>query len=243
MYNILGCTFCITLNTMKQTVYIPDDLLEQAQALLPSVNVSKLIQRGLAQLVDDFQGPIYADAGIDDVAGELERLRAHFANEAKDEYQRGYRKALRAADSLSLRLLEELAENHHDLKRALRPYVNGALQDAMNFEPISSAQVTELLENRVKIVPLQSKDGASPTASPWSWLSRLAEDLGSMADPVGVDEFSFNPTRAFLRGYGDALHDVWSSVEEGGGHRSRRDPKKYLADERGSTDSPNGDIS
>ncbi len=227
---------------MKQTVYIPDDLLEQAQALWPSVNVSKLIQRGLAQLVDDFQGPIYADAGIDDVAGELERLRAHFANEAKDEYQRGYRKALRAADSLSLRLLEELAENHHDLKRVLRPYVNGALQDAMNSEPISSAQVTELLENRVKIVPLQSKDRASRTASPWSWLNRLAEDLGSMADPIGFDEFSFNPTRAFLRGYGDALHDVWSSVEEGG-HQSRRDPKKDLADERESTDSPNGEIS
>ena len=196
------------------------------------------------QSPDYFEGVYFPDTYlIPDSETPLqvaERLRAHFVHQAKDEYQRGYRKALRAADSLSWRLIEELAENRHDLKRALRPYANGALQDALKTEPLSSAQVTELVENRAEKVSPPSKDGTSRTASPRSWLYRLAEDLGSMADPVGFDEFSFSPTRAFLRGYGDALHDVWSSVEEGG-HQSRRDSKNDIADEIERSDSPNGE--
>src|ERR1700677_1111958 len=132
---------------MRQTVYIQDELLQRAQALLPDVNPSQLVQRGLAQLLEDFQGPVYASTRLDAVAGDIERLRDHFALEAKSEYERGYRKALAAADALSWRLLEELAENHNDLKRVLRPYVNGATQDAMNGPSLSLEKVNELFEN------------------------------------------------------------------------------------------------
>jgi len=200
---------------MRQTVYIPDDLLERAQALLPDVNPSKLVQRGLAQLVEDFQGPVYANARLDAVASEIERLRDHFAVEAKDEYERGYRKALAAADSLSWRVLEELAENHNDLKRVLRPYVNGAAQEAIRGKPIPPERVDELFQNRVNDELDQSTENTKRKETPWSWLYRLAGDLGSMADPIGFDEYSFDPTRAFLRGYGDALYEVWAAVEEG----------------------------
>lgn len=200
---------------MRQTVYIPDDLLERAQALLPDVNPSKLVQRGLAQLVEDLQGPVYGNVRLDAVAIEIERLRDHFAVEAKAEYERGYRKALAAADSLSWRLLEELAENHNDLKRVLRPYVNGAAQEAIQGKPIPPVQVDDLFQNRVNDGRDQSTQNTGRKETPWSWLYRLAGDLGSMADPIGYDEFSFDPTRAFLRGYGDALYEVWAAVEEG----------------------------
>ena len=200
---------------MRQTVYIPDELLQRAQALLPEVNPSQLVQRGLAQLLEDFQGPVYASAPLDAVVDDIGRLRDRFALEAKAEYERGYRKALAAADSLSWRLLEELAVNHTDLKRVLRPYVNGATQDAINVPSISMEHVDELLQHaddRILEEPVQSLENEE---RPWAWLYRLARDLGSMADPIGFDEFSFDPTRAFLRGYGDALYAVWAAVEEG----------------------------
>jgi len=206
---------------MRQTVYIQDELLQRAQALLPDINPSQLVQRGLAQLLEDFQGPVYASARLDAVASDIERLRDHFALEAKAEYERGYRKALAAADSLSWRLLEELAENHNDLKRVLRPYVNGATQDAMNAPSISMEQVNELLENADNGKLEKSVQSADNEEKPWAWLYRLARDLGSMADPIGYDDFSFDPTRAFLRGYGDALYAVWAAVEEG------VDPSRY----------------
>jgi hypothetical protein len=199
-------------------VYIQDGLLQRAQALLPDINPSQLVQRGLAQLIEDLQGPVYARASIDEVASDIERLRDHFAIEAKAEYERGYRNALAAADSLSWRLLEELAENHNDLKRALRPFVNGALQDAMNAKPLSPEQVDELFRKKGEgetIQSPQSPQRAERSKTPWSWLYRLAEDLGSMADPIGYDQFAFDPTRAYVRGYGDALYEVWAAVEEG----------------------------
>jgi len=206
---------------MRQTVYIQDELLQRAQALLPEVNPSQLVQRGLAQLIEDLQGPIYGSTRLDAVASDIERLRDHFALEAKAEYESGYRKALAAADSLSWRLLEELAENHNDLKRVLRPYVNGATQDAMNAPSISIEQVNELLENAANGNLERSVQSADNEEKPWAWLYRLARDLGSMADPIGYDDFSFDPTRAFLRGYGDALYAVWAAVEEG------VDPARY----------------
>jgi len=210
-------------NLMRQTVYIPDDLLQRAQALLPDVNPSKLVQRGLARLVEDFQGPVYVNERLEAVASEIVRLRDHFAIEARAEYERGYRKALAAADSLSWRVLEELAENHNDLKRVLRPYLNGSLQDAMNAKPISPEQVDELLRKRDNDEPNRSTQNTERKETEWSWLERLAHDLGSIADPVGYDVYSFDPTRAFLRGYGDALYEVWAAVEEG------IDPSRHVA--------------
>jgi hypothetical protein len=200
---------------MRQTVYIQDDLLQRAQALLPDLNPSQLVQRGLAQLIGDLQGPIYATAPLHAVAKDLERLRDHFAVEAKAEYERGYRMALAAADSLSWRLLEELAGGHNDLKRVLRPYVNGYLQEAVQAKPLSEEQVDDLFLNMANEETSQPTQHLENEAKPWAWLSRLARDLGSMADPIGYDEYSFDPTRAYLRGYGDALYAVWVAVEEG----------------------------
>lgn len=199
----------------RQTVYIPDDLLQRAQTLLPNVNPSQLVQRGLAQLIENFHGPVYANVRPHAVASEIERLRDHFAVEAKDEYERGFRKALAVADSLSWRLLEELAENHNDLKRVLRPYVNGAAQESIHAKPLPPEEVHELFQNAFNGEPNQMTQYTERKETPWLWLYRLAGDLGSMADPIGFDEFSFDPTRAFLRGYGDALYEVWAAVEEG----------------------------
>jgi hypothetical protein len=55
-----------------------------------------------------------------------------------------------------------------------------------------------------------------------AWFAPLADDLGSLLDPVGFDRWSFTPTDPFLRGYQAALRDT-------GGTQPRRPP---LAEER-----------
>lgn len=42
------------------------------------------------------------------------------------------------------------------------------------------------------------------------YLTGLAEDIGSLIDPVGFDQFSFRPTEAFMNGYEAALREMWS---------------------------------
>jgi hypothetical protein len=41
----------------------------------------------------------------------------------------------------------------------------------------------------------------------------LVKRFGALLDPIGFDEYSFAPTRPFIRGYSAALLDAWASVE------------------------------
>lgn len=47
------------------------------------------------------------------------------------------------------------------------------------------------------------------------WFHKVAEDVGSKANPCGYDEFSSTKTRAFYRGYADGLRDAYIAVEHG----------------------------
>lgn len=46
------------------------------------------------------------------------------------------------------------------------------------------------------------------------WWEPLADDLGTVIDPIGFDRWSFTPTAAFVRGYEAALRDAWDAVEQ-----------------------------
>ena len=52
--------------------------------------------------------------------------------------------------------------------------------------------------------------GPEPFELP-AWFAPLANDLGSLLDPVGYDRWSFTPTDPFVRGYQAALRDVWAA--------------------------------
>jgi hypothetical protein len=53
----------------------------------------------------------------------------------------------------------------------------------------------------------QRAAGPGPFELP-AWFAPLADDLGSLLDPVGYDRWSFTPATPFLRGYQAALRDA-----------------------------------
>jgi hypothetical protein len=71
--------------------------------------------------------------------------------------------------------------------------------------------------------------------SPPGWLGSVGRTLGDLADPIGFDQFSFRPTRARVRGFGDALQAVWHDVDlHGLGLDSgRRETSRHGAAEAG----------
>jgi hypothetical protein len=54
---------------------------------------------------------------------------------------------------------------------------------------------------------------SSPQQPKWMW--KIAEDVGSIADPIGYDELSFRKTAAFEHGYDAALRAAYELVERG----------------------------
>lgn len=56
--------------------------------------------------------------------------------------------------------------------------------------------------------------GWDPLHAP-KWLSAVAKDLGSIADPIGFDETSFRRSSAFERGYADGLRAAYEAIERG----------------------------
>lgn len=80
---------------------------------------SKLVQRGLAQLVKDYHGPSTPPAAVtksQERSNDFETI----AHDPKDEDERGHRIVIAVADSLSSRLCEAPPETHNDLKRVFR---------------------------------------------------------------------------------------------------------------------------
>ena len=56
--------------------------------------------------------------------------------------------------------------------------------------------------------------GVKPGFDPPEWFARVANELGTLVDPIGFDQWSFTPTRAFVAGYEAALRDVWAALEQ-----------------------------
>ncbi len=102
---------------------------------------------------------------------------------ARREYRRGYRAAVStaaAAGAVVLPALGDTSSSEFDLCgwAAMR---KTALRDAAA--------------------------GPRPFRLP-AWFGPLADDLGSMLDPIGYDRWSFTPTEPFARGYQAGLRDA-----------------------------------
>ncbi|HEY2043451.1 MAG TPA: CopG family transcriptional regulator [Jatrophihabitans sp.] len=57
-------------------------------------------------------------------------------------------------------------------------------------------------------------DGWTDSKQP-TWMWKVAEDVGSIADPVGHDEFSFRKTSAYEHGYAAGLRAAYETIERG----------------------------
>lgn len=171
----------------KLTVYIPDNLLDQARSQHPTGNTSQLVQRGLECLVGG--SALYAQRPADADA-LLATVRERLTPAAAEEYQCGYRAALASVDEHFWPLLDDLARRGFDLVRWARDWTDGMGKAAAGLIP-----------------------GVASGFSPPEWWRPLARDLWSLVDPIGVDEFSGTRTQAFVRGYEAALRDAWNAVE------------------------------
>jgi hypothetical protein len=102
---------------------------------------------------------------------------------ARHEYRRGYRAAtstMAAAGDVAWPALGDPASEEFDLRRW-----------AATQQSALRAAAT----------------GTAPFRLP-AWFTQVADDLGSLLDPVGFDRWSFTPTDPFVRGYQAGLLDA-----------------------------------
>jgi hypothetical protein len=193
----------------RLSVYIPDELLERARARDESANVSQLVQSGLRLLVGSERvAPVYEDVP-EGSAVKLLELREHFLPLARVDYRAGYEIAQDAASCMPLQALDALARSGFDVERWIVPYRRGYGQELVD-RTISRRSETDA---KAPESGPSAEDGIA-SADYWRWLVRSAAALGDLADPIGFDEFSFTPSHARVRGYADALREVWSELEE-----------------------------
>lgn len=204
----------------RVTVWVPDELLDRARALNQSENTSQLVREGLQRLIgEETSLPSYArkpEQSFDRIVEVRDRLLA----EAREDYEFGYTIAIEAASAMPLHVINALVDSNFDLPAWLAPF-----ESALRHELIQGARLTagtdsltEILEE-IREDARASDDTASPSQDihrrdPWWWLWKSAEALGELADPIGYDRYGFTPTKPRLRGYADAMRELWAALEE-----------------------------
>jgi hypothetical protein len=105
----------------KLSLYIPDDLWQQARTVDPSLNQSQVAQRALQHWIET-RPAAGAQAFVPppDSVPVPEGLVARFASEAREQYQAAYRAAFQLAERISWRSLDELASRGWDWAAWLR---------------------------------------------------------------------------------------------------------------------------
>lgn len=162
----------------RLSIYLPNELEARAKALQPDTPTSQVVRAALERYIGNTDEPAYAQAP-DDVSDLLTAGVEHFKALATADYQEGYRAALKRLSDLDWFALAEFAKEGFDLHKWIRGRVDG---------------IQFLLGQNMSL------DQAMP-----KWLAKIANDLGSIGDPIGFDHWSFRRTPPFERGYADGL--------------------------------------
>lgn len=105
----------------KLSLYVPDDLWNQARAVDPSLNQSQVAQRALQHWIET--RPSVGPQAFEPPADSMpvpESLVQRFASEASEQYQAAYRAAFQLAERISWGSLDELASRGWDWAAWLR---------------------------------------------------------------------------------------------------------------------------
>jgi hypothetical protein len=162
----------------RLSIYLPNELEARAKALQPDTPTSQVVRAALERYIGNADEPAYAQAP-DDVSDLLAAGVEHFKALATADYQEGYRAALKRLPDLDWFALAEFAKEGFDLHKWIRGRVDG---------------IQFLLSQNMSL------DQARP-----EWFAKITDDLGSIADPIGFDHWSFRRTPPFERGYADGL--------------------------------------
>jgi hypothetical protein len=170
----------------KLSVYIPDDLWEMAKRVSPEEGPSLLIQRGLRGLVESRSAvPAYAAERPAGAPEDLAAARTRLMKQARAQYEAGFqagKRALNDTEAISGEALEALAHRDFNLEQWLAP---------------SRRLFAEM-----------AADGKEPFKG-FDWLLILSkpEYLGDFASPIRPA--NFEPNRPYLRGFADAMREMW----------------------------------
>ncbi len=162
----------------RLSIYLPDELEARAKALQPDTPTSQVVRAALERYIGNADEPAYAQAP-DDVSDLLSAGVEHFKALATADYQEGYRTALKRLSDLDWFALAEFAKDGFDLHKWIGGRVDGI---------------------RFLLGQGMSLGNATP-----AWLPQIANDIGSIADPIGFDQWSFHKTPPWERGYADGL--------------------------------------
>jgi hypothetical protein len=166
------------------SIYLPDDLAERLKS--DDGKSSQVIQEALRRYLGDDKAPSWAQVP-DDAQALLIANSESLIAEAREDYQDGYRAALKRLPDLGWSTLSSFARSNFELVRWLGSWRSGAAHQA----------VTNQADDIV----------------PWLW--KIAADVGDRADPIGYDQFSFRRSVAFESGYSAALRAAYEVIERG----------------------------
>lgn len=169
------------------SIYLPDDLADQLKEVDSSTPTSQVIQEALRRYLGGTGAPAWARTP-DDAAELLAAATQKLTEQAEADYQAGYRAALARIPDLDWSLLTDFARSRYDIEAWLSGWKDG-VYDAIKRK------------DEHVVVP--------------AFMDSIATDIGSPADPIGYDRFSFRRTNAYERGYADGLRDAYESVERG----------------------------
>lgn len=216
---------------MKLSVSVPDDLWEEARSVAAGPESSSaVVQEALRRWVTQARsGPGYATNPPEDVLGDMQEARERLSREARAEFGHGYAQGVQCARRLPWRAIENLADQHSfRVREWARAWAKAAveLDMATPSQSLSNAEQAEIINAWLRSPRRRPFDWtdvdaavqeADPEPGPYVVVRALIPALGGLVPPYG-DELEFRPSTTYLRGFTQAMRDVWSSVAEGNDH-------------------------
>ncbi len=213
---------------MKLSVSVPDDLWEEARSIAADPNSSSaVIQEGLRLWVAQTRsGPGYATSAPKDVLGDLHEARERLAREARAEFENGYGQGVQCARRLPWWAIENLADHYRfRVREWAGAWANAAVElDMARPSPsLSKKEEAEIIDAWLRSSRRRPFDWTGVDADaqaidavprPYVVVRALVPALGVLVPPYG-DELEFCPGTTYLRGFTQAMRDIWSSVAEG----------------------------
>jgi hypothetical protein len=178
---------------MKLSVSVPDELWEASRTQRPDLNPSHLVQEALEVWTRSHVAPPFSLERPDDAGDAFALVREHLAGQAREEFERGYRAALEAAEVLDFWVIESLAKQHFDVVAWAEGFASSEVQADMDRIPRDRAPGTKII-------------------------GPLLKALGNVISPWGDD--AFGPSAPYLRGFAQAMRDLWEEAFEGTVSRS-----------------------
>jgi hypothetical protein len=173
---------------MKLSVSVPDPLWESAHELRPDLNPSALVQEALGSWVRTRSATPYPVGRPPEADAGFAAARARMTATARAEFERGYLAAVTCAETLDWVYLHSLARDRFEVKSWAERIANEAVQADMGNIPRDWAPEPETVH-------------------------ALLKALGNIVHPFGDDMFA--PSVPYLRGFTQAMRDLWTDAVEG----------------------------